>query len=59
MQCRVCKHRFYEGEQRSRRNCPLCHSPLQMSVHQGGGASELDMELRRGHGLGRASYGDA
>ena len=35
--CRVCKHRFYESEMRGRRNCPLCHSPLQV----GGQATEV------------------
>lgn len=49
--CRVCKHRFYEAEQRNRRNCPLCHAPLQMMGMQRGGNAELDIERRRGHGL--------
>lgn len=28
--CRVCKHRFYEADHQSRRNCALCHSQLQL-----------------------------
>jgi len=30
--CRTCKHQFYEAEQQTRRNCPLCHTSLQMGI---------------------------
>mmetsp|Transcript_60250 Transcript_60250/g.178984 ORF Transcript_60250/g.178984 Transcript_60250/m.178984 type:complete len:199 (-) Transcript_60250:191-787(-) len=48
--CRVCKHRFYEAEQRSRRHCPLCHAALQIGLPHGG-TKELDLDLRRGHNM--------
>jgi len=44
--CQVCKHRFYEAEQRGRSNCSLCHSPLQMGLQHGG--AEFDELLQRG-----------
>jgi len=35
--CRVCKHLFYQlDQQSSKRNCPLCHSPLHIGAHCGG-----------------------
>jgi len=48
--CRVCKHRFYEAEQRSRRHCPLCHAALQIGLPHGG-TNELDLDLRHGHSM--------
>jgi len=48
--CRVCKHRFYNSELRSKRNCPLCHSPLQLGMHHGSSA-ELNLDLRREHSI--------
>jgi WD repeat-containing protein 35 len=35
MICKACKHRFYESELRSLRNCALCHQPLQFDEATG------------------------
>jgi len=34
--CRTCRHRMYTAEVRKLRNCPLCHSRLEMGVHNVG-----------------------
>jgi WD repeat-containing protein 35 len=35
MKCRTCRHRMYVSEVRKLRNCPLCHSRLDMSAFVG------------------------
>ncbi|KAL3893220.1 MAG: hypothetical protein SGPRY_014380, partial [Prymnesium sp.] len=46
------QHRFYNSELRGKRNCPLCHTPLQLGTHHGGSAvPDLNMDLRREHAM--------